>query len=315
METITVYSDNANIVTLQLTSGGTVQNLSAITRFTLSIGGTVLDSATDVGVFDWTTDPTTLSINLATGDIQEGRYDNCALVLYDANHPSGFEWFDTLTVFAGVIPSGSTVGDLLGPVVSRLKVAPSMSLVEAVNTVSGIIFRRLMRRKSDLIRGNTTLSLAAGKGKVPLAPNFRGLVDAPCLIRYDGSDAFQPLYGAHLQDVAYYSGVPNGVPEKYQLNGHILSVFPASEKAAGIHVTYWQFPDVVTGMTSMVPFDGLFDDIYLEAVPRVALLGAAASVADQALVALLAEGIDSIIGLRPAKQVSFYHPATGRQLR
>lgn len=92
MITEKVYLGRDNTVDLLLMADGAAVDLSSVTRMTLDIGGTVVDSETSPAAFDWDTG-TTGKVILALGDVElsEGGYKTI-LTVYDPSNPDGIVW-------------------------------------------------------------------------------------------------------------------------------------------------------------------------------------------------------------------------------
>lgn len=119
-----IFLDRANIqeLVLQLpdSQGGTaITSLSHITRVVFIVGGYSIDSATAATAIWWTdTETRTITINgaeesftgellklqvgpeLSTAGLTAGEYEDCCLVIYDADHTEGAVYADNIIVDA-----------------------------------------------------------------------------------------------------------------------------------------------------------------------------------------------------------------------
>lgn len=90
---ITVYKSRDNTESLQFLDGGTVQDLSDITRVKLILdGSTTIDSDDTPSAFDWTSNSEQLDLKLGGVSLTVGSYENTEIVLYDAVNTSGVHW-------------------------------------------------------------------------------------------------------------------------------------------------------------------------------------------------------------------------------
>lgn len=104
-----VYQGRDNAIDLVLLADGEPVALDVITRVVLEVGETTLDSdALGLGVgqpFDPTKSVTyegasvdALTLRLGGQGLTPGDHDNCRLIVYDPDHPSGLVWTDALAL-------------------------------------------------------------------------------------------------------------------------------------------------------------------------------------------------------------------------
>ncbi len=95
-----------------------------------------------------------------------------------------------------------------------------------------------------------------------LPDDFWGLVDKPFI-----NGKTYPLIPLPSQDVALnYTG--SGDPIYYKIKGTEIYVYPETGADYTIKGDYFQKPTALTGVTSTVPFNELFDDLIAEYVVR-----------------------------------------------
>jgi len=97
-----VYSGRDNTVDLVLVADKLPVDITPITRVTIDVGGTIVDSDATPGAFVWPVDreldgrPVKAlllklgGVGLATGDYR------AELVVYDTDHPAGLVWTERL---------------------------------------------------------------------------------------------------------------------------------------------------------------------------------------------------------------------------
>ncbi len=85
-----VYSGHDNPCSITISQDGVAMNFAAVTRMTLSLRGhaTLLDSAVDANLIDWSAGSGVVSFDLGGASIPAGIY-NATLVAYDALHLDG----------------------------------------------------------------------------------------------------------------------------------------------------------------------------------------------------------------------------------
>jgi hypothetical protein len=98
---VPVYTgrDNDFAIALESPSGGYMSDLSSITRVTLTVGETTVDSAVDGSEVVWWTDTDTylnetvgvIKFRLGGVGLTAGTYTDCALVYYTAEADDGWQ--------------------------------------------------------------------------------------------------------------------------------------------------------------------------------------------------------------------------------
>lgn len=83
-----VYRSRSNVVSKQVFIDGEPANFFPVTRMTLLVGGVLLDSAVNAGVFDWSGGEGMIEFRLGAQALPLGLHP-CVLVAYDDNHPDG----------------------------------------------------------------------------------------------------------------------------------------------------------------------------------------------------------------------------------
>ena len=86
-----VYLGHDNTIDLLLKADGAAVDLSAVTRMTLEVDSTVIDSAVSTTAFDWDTDSTKLVLALGGESITAGTY-KATLTVYDPDNADGLVW-------------------------------------------------------------------------------------------------------------------------------------------------------------------------------------------------------------------------------
>ncbi len=83
-----VYQSRSNTVRKQVFIDGEPANFFPVTRMTLQVGGVLLDSAVQSGVFDWSQGAGFIDFTLGAQSLPLGLHQ-AVLVAYDNDHPSG----------------------------------------------------------------------------------------------------------------------------------------------------------------------------------------------------------------------------------
>lgn len=157
-----------------------------------------------------------------------------------------------------------TAQTLLDDILPKLGSSPpsGLSFFTMVNGITNLIVKRLWYHESDLVtkRGTVTINLDADNGTLPT--DFLGLKGKPFVSGY--LDPLEPLDESR----AIYDG-EKGIPEKYEVMGTTLYVYPAASTATTLKLEYFFRPADLTALTDNIPFNDLFNDVYREAVPRL----------------------------------------------
>lgn len=91
------FNGRNNTIDLLLKADGAAVDLSDVTRMTLTVGSTTLDSATHPAYFDWVHTPAVtgkLVLALGAAGLTAGEYQRATLVVYSADNVSGVRWPD-----------------------------------------------------------------------------------------------------------------------------------------------------------------------------------------------------------------------------
>lgn len=99
MISITIWKNRDNKASIELDADGVAQDISALTRATLTVGALTLDSAKHSNVFDWTTAGSSGQLDITAGHVnglQTGQFKG-VLTIYDGTYTRGLVW-DSLMV-------------------------------------------------------------------------------------------------------------------------------------------------------------------------------------------------------------------------
>lgn len=92
MITEIIYLNLDNTIDLLLKADGSAQDLSTVTRMTLELDSTIIDSDSSPDAFDWDTGVTgKLVLALGGESITEGEYIT-KLTIYDPDNTNGVFW-------------------------------------------------------------------------------------------------------------------------------------------------------------------------------------------------------------------------------
>lgn len=185
-----------------------------------------------------------------------------------------------------------TVDELFGQVLPRLNDKPQCSIIDAVRRANTIICNRLAVKRSTLLRENATATIAAGDESFPIRAAggrvFLSVAGEPYYTDAGKRKYIKPFDAAlAIPDTA-------AAPRYYERVGRRINVYPTADAEYTITIPVNAVPVAPAEMTEDIPFDGLFDDAYLEAVYGVMLNGTSA-VADRAFVAGIETQVDMVM--------------------
>lgn len=188
-----------------------------------------------------------------------------------------------------------TVKQLLDAVLPRLS-APALSFMEAVNAATAVLFQRLVALEADLVKAPLSLAFTAQAPVAVLPADFRGLAELPYLV---GQDAPLTPYARNAR--AADDGQTAATPQHYEVLGDSLYLRrpPATDQA--LKGLYFRWPGEVAALSDTLPYAGVFDPLYREAVPRICQEGYGI-VADPAFDLFIAQQVDHLLPKRNSHQ-------------
>jgi hypothetical protein len=180
--------------------------------------------------------------------------------------------------------TGPTMGDLILDVLPRLVNAPkSISIYQAANSILSLVYKKLLDRGSDLLAsGNLSMVIAAQGYYATLPTDFVSMAEKPrvqetgtdytgtlqpkTLIEDDGyGEPWWESYGIYSE---YYSP-PTNLPSQYKIIGNTFYVRPQVIDEVTILGKYNQKPINFTLTTDIIPWNGLFYEVFKEGVVRI----------------------------------------------
>lgn len=166
-----------------------------------------------------------------------------------------------------------TVAELFDRVLPRLvSKPPVLAFVDAVQAVQEVISRRLWEHGSDLLKSPwTSETQLAGTSEVTLPGDMLGVMSDttrdPPFITYTSSGATQiaPLYPLEGSRANYVLKA-DAIPEAYEIRSTTFELFPGSSVAFTLTVPMFRRPAPITSMSSTLPWGGMHDQLFQDAV-------------------------------------------------
>lgn len=216
-----------------------------------------------------------------------------------------------------------TVGELFDRVLPRLKfMPPSIAFADAANAVQEVVARKLWENRSDLVReiwesdaeipgvGEEPPTPGEdepiGTASVTLPDRFLGIADDAPFILYEvaGQDQVATL-APRSRSLSSYATASQGIPSEYELRGQSLYLFPTSSVAFALRVPMFRKPAPLTAMEDDLPWCGMYDQLFQDAVLYLAsptgMLATVTPLLEQALRA----AVDTGSAMRAGRKVQW----------
>ncbi len=148
----------------------------------------------------------------------------------------------------------STAADIFNAIKHRLP-GQIPNLYPTLNNAVRAIAKRLHHNNSTLVRGELSVNVTAGASSGDLPSDFWGLMGRPYI---EGqTDILVPVPDRETE-LQY---TQPSIPQWYRLtNLFAIKLIPGSSVAAVLKGDYFQRPAKITGPTSVIPYNELFDN-------------------------------------------------------
>jgi len=199
-----------------------------------------------------------------------------------------------------------TLDQLLTTILPRFGVEPPiLAFIDAANAVQDVIAQRLWLEKSDLLRTTLSGTLAIDASTYALASGTLGLAEWPWITNTEITPGrrVRPL---DPEDRYLYTD--SGHPKFFQQRGLTLTFYPPALIETTIKAEVYTRPAAFTLIANTIPWDGLFDQVFVEAVPRFTLSGGMITIT-QELESFIVQRVDMLVDHRPAKDIHWHYPA------
>lgn len=172
--------------------------------------------------------------------------------------------------------TGNELLDIVLPRLSKLPDTSGVSLLDAINRVIEIFFERLHRRKSDVARAQFS-AVTVDSEFTELPSDFRGFAGPVRLEDADGNkiDLEEMPHGQEtLEDDA---------PKYWRLVGPFsVQIIPEAAESYTLYGSYYSMPTALEDLTDDIPWEGLMDSKFADAVILIASIGGPQSVTAEA---------------------------------
>ena len=189
-------------------------------------------------------------------------------------------------------------------VVSYGEETPKTGFFDAVHAIQDYIGRRLWLNSADYLQASFTTTLAADSHTILLPSRTLALVeDEFPWVKESGSDHTATQL-APLPTGMRHRLTVKGVPRFYEVRNRRLRVFPTPEEDCDIFAEVYRLPDKVAVFAEDLPWDGMFDDVFVETVKKASQAGSVMTVLPE-LEAFVYRHVDMVLEHRPLKSVSW----------
>jgi hypothetical protein len=196
-----------------------------------------------------------------------------------------------------------TVQDLLFAVLPRLQESSGVDILQAANAAVRSIGKRLAWRRSDLVKEPVELDFEAEAYTV-LPSVLLGFAEDPYAVSGTSKLPLTPLRPGDRADLDR-----EGTPQRYELIGRKLYLFPYPSAPLTLKGMGFQLPSELTGMDDSLPWSGIMDELLVEAVYRIGSVGLVHAV-DPVFEAYVDQELERLLpvraGARP-RRASGYH--------
>lgn len=188
---------------------------------------------------------------------------------------AGYVALETITKIANAPPTGTTIYD-------------------AINYISSMLSRHLLRKRSDLLAtSELNISITSSATSYVLPTDFLALNEKPFLT----TSPVQELDVLSKRRSEWY-GITYTRPEEFNIAGTLIELFPAFTQSDTLIARYFAIPQPVAAPDDVIPFGGVFDNIYLQGVPRVVVKGLAVIQSDQDFAIFIGSEVDTVLDAR-----------------
>lgn len=184
---------------------------------------------------------------------------------------------------------------------------PRGTFLDGVNAVQDVIAQHLWLSNADLLRTSYEDTLDAETAQLTLPSGTLGLVDGewPWLSNAELTPG-RPLMP--LPSWLRHTFTEMGQPRYFELRKLSLTVFPTPELESTVKLELFARPDALTALSDELAWDGMFDQVFVEAVPRFNVIGGMITVTAE-VEAFIHQRVDLLVNHRPAKAIVWRYPA------
>ena len=166
---------------------------------------------------------------------------------------------------------------------------------DAINYMISMISRRLLYRESDLVKTSVAdFTVTPTTDTYNLPADFIALAEKP---RTSHHRQLEPVDDEHRRHHHHF----DCEPRRYELIGSTIIFHPKLDDnvtSADVRARYFSKPAAVALPADNIPFNGLFDEVFYQGVPRVIAKGLAVVQADPDFERFIFTEVDSVIDAR-----------------
>lgn len=201
-----------------------------------------------------------------------------------------------------------TLNDLLIAILPKYgDELPTATFLNAVNAVQEVIAQRLWLCEADLLRTSYEATLAAEASSLSLPSGSLGLVQG----EWPWISTAELIPGRSLLPLPAWlrhTFTEVGTPHYFELRGLTVTLYPTPDAETTVNLEIYSRPVTLTALTDTLPWDALFDRVFVEAVPRFSVAGGMLTVTPE-MEAFIYQRVDLLVNHRPAKAILWRHPA------
>ena len=199
------------------------------------------------------------------------------------------------------------VSELFARILPRLKyMPPSISFVDATQSVSDCITRRLWENRSDLLKTVWVSDThAIGEDEVSLPTTFLGRNgdEDPFLTYTSGGSTLTTTPRPLSRDRSYYVTAEDSIPGEYEIRGSVLYLYPPSTVAFTLTMPIYSRPEVIETVDDDLPWNGHFDQLFQDSVLHLAGPEGISAMVSPILEQAILRAVDTGASLRTGRKV------------
>jgi hypothetical protein len=202
------------------------------------------------------------------------------------------------------------VSDLILSVLPRVCQKPlnvgGITVFQAATAIQSLIYKNLLDRGSDLqATGNLSLSIAANGYYATLPAGFIAMSERPYTEEVADAEATITLEPNYLHDDVddegenwWTAATTGSKPKTFKIIGSTIYIRPATDVAVILKGKYSKVPTAFAAATETIPWEGVFDQIFVEGCVRMILKGVAIPDIDADFMAMFKREFDTVVFAR-----------------
>lgn len=198
-----------------------------------------------------------------------------------------------------------TLNELLQAILPRFGAeTPKGTFFDAANAVLDVVQQRLWLASSDFLKATVTTTLRAGYSKFSLPSGTLGLAEYPWITNTEITPGRRVI---PLPPDLRHTFTDNNHPQYFEQRGLSLIFYPTALVDTTVKNEVYRRPDLFVSLDDEIPWDGMFDQVFVEATQRFNVAGGMITITPE-MTAFINQRVDMLIDHRPAKSITWVYP-------